>query len=175
MRSPAMASTLPTAPPQDAQFELSFSPSLELVSTVRKFVSEFYAETIGDPEIGSKLALATHELLDNAVRYSTDGRTSITIRLNRTPVEVGVIIDTRNRTNDAHLGSVREAIDELGAAPDADAHYQVLMRRSAKRTDGSGLGLGRIRAEGDMALSYSIEADVLELRAEARFATRGRK
>jgi anti-sigma regulatory factor (Ser/Thr protein kinase) len=155
--------------PADADFELTFSPSLHLVSTVRKFVSEFYAETIGDSEIGSKLALATHELLDNAVRYSVDGRTSLRIRLQRKPADVNVTIDTRNRAVVSHLDAVREAINELTAAPDAEQHYQLLMRRSAKRTDGSGLGLGRIRAEGDMALSYRIDADVVELRAEARF------
>jgi hypothetical protein len=160
-------------PLPEAEFELTFSPSLALVSTVRRFVSEFYAETIGDPEIASKLALATHELLDNGARYSLDGRSSLRIRLERTPKDVAVTIETRNRAVDAHLSSARVALDELAAAPDADAHYQILMRRSATRVHGSGLGLGRIRAEGDMAVSYRIEADVLELRAEARFAAGG--
>jgi anti-sigma regulatory factor (Ser/Thr protein kinase) len=156
---------------EDADFELTFSPSLRLVSTVRAFVSEFYAETIGDSEISAKLALATHELLDNAVRYSLDGRTSLQIKLQRKPEDINVTINTRNRAVAVHLRAVQEAIDELAAAPDAEAHYLALMKRAKKLARGSsGLGLGRIRAEGDMAISCRIDADLVELCAEARFA-----
>jgi hypothetical protein len=161
------------AAPSDADFELTFSPSLQLVDTVRAFVGQFYAETVGDSEVGAKLALATHELLDNAARYSADGRTSIRIRLERTPAHVDVTIATRNRALGPHLSTVRTALDEIAAEPDAEVYYQRLMRKRMKRSDGSGLGLGRIRAEGDMALSYQIDVDVLELRAEGRFAAGG--
>ena len=67
---------------------------------------------------------------------------------------------------------MRVALDELAAAPDADAHYQTLMRRSAKRVDGSGLGLGRVRAESGMVVSYEVDNDAVHVRAQARFAGR---
>jgi len=65
---------------------------------------------------------------------------------------------------------LRATLDEVIAAPDAQAHYLTLMRRTAKRVDGSGLGLGRVRAESEMQLTYTIEGENVLLRAEMRLA-----
>lgn len=154
---------------EDAYFELSFSPNVQLVSTVRRFVSEFYTQALVSEDITSRVAVATHELLENAVRYSVDGNTTIRIGIKVVSSRIRVAIDTCNRANDATLVTLRHTLDELIAAPDAEAHYQVLMRRSMKRVDGSGLGFGRVWAESGMRVSYRVEGDVVRIRAEANF------
>src|SRR5215217_7663315 len=63
----------------DARFELAFSPNMRLIAVVRRFVSEFYNQVLSDPETTSRLTLASHELLENAVKYSFDGNTCIQI------------------------------------------------------------------------------------------------
>lgn len=64
----------------------------------------------------------------------------------------------------------REALEGVVTASDANAHYLTLVRRAAKRTDGgSGLGLGRIRAEAGLEVSYVIEGDMLTIRVEGNF------
>jgi hypothetical protein len=113
--------------------------------------------------------VATHELLENAVRYAVDGATHVRIDVHREDAGTLVTIDTRNRAGEANRNSLASVVDEISSAGDPQACYQALMRRSAKRSDGSGLGLGRIRAESDMAISYRIEGDTVHLRAEARF------
>jgi hypothetical protein len=154
----------------EAFFELSFSPNGSLVSTVRRFVEEFYDQILADGELVSKLAVATHEILENAVRYSSDGNTNIRVGVARESSDrVRVAISTKNKSNPKHLAALTATIDEMASAPDAGVYYQMLMRRSAKRTDGSGLGLGRIHAETDMTLSYRIDEDNVHLCAEARF------
>lgn len=156
---------------EDAYFELSFSPNVRLVPTVRRFVSEFYSESVESGEVTSQLAVATHELLENAVRYSIDGNTAIRVGIKRLGPKVNVTIDTHNRAAAASIDTLRRTLDELRDAADPDAHYQVLMRRSAKRTDGSGLGFGRVRAESGMAVSYEIENETVHVRAQALFET----
>jgi hypothetical protein len=151
----------------DAYFELAFSPCGRLVSKVRRFVEEFYAEVFADADVSERVAIATHELLENGARYSVDGQANLRIKVTSGPEAVTISIVTCNRASSENIATLRAALDELAQEPDARAHYQTLMRRSAKRTDGSGLGLGRIRAEGDMKLQYSIQDDIVTLRAEA--------
>ncbi|MCW5831997.1 MAG: ATP-binding protein [Labilithrix sp.] len=157
----------------DALFELRFAPSVALVSTVRRFVSDFYDELLKDRDASHRLGMATHEMLENAVHYSSDHRSELVVSLHRVNGQFLVTIRTTNRATDERLSKVRRALDEVVTAPDPMDLYNQLVRRAAKRTDGgSGLGLGRIRAEADLALSYSIEGDTLVLTAEGRFPPR---
>jgi hypothetical protein len=158
-------------PGEDAFFALSFSPNVKLVGTVRRFVGQFYAEVLADPDATSQLAVATHELLENAVRYSADGNTSVRIGVARHDDTLHVSLETCNRASANNLETIATALHDIASAPDADAHYQKLMRLTAKREGASGLGLGRVRAETGMALTHAIEGDLVFVRAEARFAS----
>jgi hypothetical protein len=136
-------------------FHLAFRPNIALVSTVRRFIGEFYRRVLVDQELSPRLALATHELLENAVAYAIDDETEVRIEI----LEDQLVVKTWNRTLPERLGSVRSAIDEMNAEPDADKYYQQMLIRTSKRTDGSGLGLARIRAESEMRLGYEIDND----------------
>ena len=155
-----------------AHIELSFSPSLHLVSIVRRFVSDFCMQILADAEVASQVGLATHELLENSARYSLDRRSTIRVEVEVDQNEAVVTVETKNSAGSEHLTALRSLVDEISSAPDAFLHYQALMARSMKRTDGSGLGLGRIRAESDMALAYVFDDNVVTLRARARYPQR---
>ena len=157
----------------EALFELRFQPTVALVSTVRRFVSEFYSELLLDADMSHKLAMATHEMLENAVHYSIDRRSELHISYSRNDSVDIVCIKTKNRATEERLAKVRSALDEVVNAPDVAELYNQLVRRAAKRRDGgSGLGLGRIRAEADLTLSYAIEGDTIVVTAEGRFQPR---
>lgn len=153
----------------DAYVELSFSPTVRLVTTVRRFVENFYNEVLGDADVTARLTLATHELLENAVRYSLDGHTSIRIGVERRDGNVHVSIDTKNRAPSEHIQTLSVILDEIARATDPGEHYQEMMRRSSLQAQGSGLGLGRIRAESGMQMSYRVEGDLVSLTARAEF------
>ena len=159
-----------------AYFELAFSPNVELVSTVREFVHTFYKRVLADEVLTSRMALATHEMLENAVKYAADGSSRLFVQVERQdPGGVIVAINTRNRANPAHLADLKKMFDELRAASDPMEYYQTLMRRSAKRTHGSGLGLGRIRAEADMELEFQlIDGDIVSVWARTSHALKPR-
>ncbi|MBX3229271.1 MAG: hypothetical protein KIT84_18380 [Labilithrix sp.] len=151
-------------------FELRFRPTVALASTVRRFVAEFYRELLSDADVSHRLAMATHEMLENAVHYSIDQRSELVISARRVEGELVVAIRTKNRATTERLEKVRLHLDEVLGASDASAMYTRLMHRAAKRTDGgSGLGLGRIRAEADLALSYAIDGDTIAVTAEGHF------
>jgi hypothetical protein len=152
--------------PGSAYVELNFRPNVQLVSVVRRFVSEFYQRTLGDPDGSSRVALATHELLENAVKYSKDGETTIRIEVSATGTPRPVTIMLRNRAEESHIASIREIVDGVAAATDAFAYYQQLLLTKAKKREGSGLGLARICAEGEMKITYRVDGeDTVELLA----------
>ncbi|HEY5922084.1 MAG TPA: DUF6272 family protein [Kofleriaceae bacterium] len=145
-------------------FHLVFRPNIKLVSTVRRFTGEFYRRVLVDQELASRLALATHELLENAVAYANDAETAIRIEIEGDLLSV----KTWNRAAQDRVNDIRSSIDEVMAAPDPDAYYQSQMTAASKRKEGSGLGLARIRHEAEMNLSYEIENDKVCVRAVAK-------
>ncbi len=151
--------------PDLAYFEMSFSPSDELISLVRRFVGTFYLRVLSDPDLASRVALATHELLENAVRYSADGVALVRMEIRSPQTAPLVEIRTRNRAAKQHTSVLANRIDEMNSLGDPFKFYQQLMRKSAKDGIRGGLGLGRIAAEAEMTISCEILDNVVEVRA----------
>lgn len=145
-------------------FHLVFRPNIKLVSTVRRFTGEFYRRVLVDQELASRLALATHEMLENAVTYANDEETAIRIEVEGDLLSVR----TWNRAAPERLSALKSSIDDVMAAPDPDHYYQEQMLIAAKRNNGSGLGLARIRNEAEMNLSYELDNDRVCIRAVAK-------
>ena len=68
-----------------------------------------------------------------------------------------------NQAVDAYL----DHPDEMNLVADADEYYQLMLNKTAYRTDGSGLGLARIRAEAEMSITYEVMNEHLHIKAIA--------
>lgn len=156
---------------QPAYFQVAFRPNITLISTVRRFVSEFYLRILTDHELASRLTLATHELLENAVNYAADGETSIRIEV----LDEALVITTSNRATAEQRAAVEKLVADLNNAADVDDYFQQLLVETAKRPLGSGLGLARIRAEADMDIALTIEGDNVHVSATAHKLEEGHK
>src|SRR5262245_17627316 len=121
--------SLPSSKAPSAHFELSFVPTAELVSVVRRFVTGFYDRML-DGDTAARLAMATHELLENTVKYSTDGRASMSIDLQPDGGDSVLSICTRNRARAEDVALLARMLDEMGAAEDSQHYYQALLRRN---------------------------------------------
>jgi hypothetical protein len=148
-------------------FELRFRPSTDLISVVRGFVEEFYMKVMDDPGVASRLALATHELLENAAKYSTDGEAAIHVEVRRSTVYVRAC----NRAAPAQIDLLRRCFDEISAAPNARELYARMLQRTAVLASGSGgVGLARIWAESEMAIRLEVTGDQVAIHAEGALA-----
>jgi two-component sensor histidine kinase len=146
-------------------FHLRLSPRLDAITAVRRFVSEFYAPVLNDDDLTSRMALATHELLENAVKYAASGEAELDIAVEPGAEGDCVVIRTSNRATPERLRVAIDAFAEMSRNEDPFVYYQQVMRRSARRQEGSGLGLARIRAEAEMALSCDVADERLTITA----------
>lgn len=148
--------------------EMHFSPTIEIISLVRQFVSSFYERSLVDPETTSRVALATHELLENACKYSIDGETKIRIELGAGRSTIRIRLT--NRASQEHIASLQEQFAMMNQFPDPADYYRRMMVAAVRRNDGSGLGLARLRAEADMVLAMEVDGDRLSIVADTTLA-----
>jgi hypothetical protein len=152
---------------REAYFTLTFSPGVELVSTVRRYVTEFYETILGDADVASRVGLATHELLENAVKYgpAEAGEASLCVFVAGKPGNRSVSVQTKNRATNADITALQDILERFQTG-DRDEVYQEIIRASAV-TDASksGLGIARVCVEGEMQISAAIEDGVVSIDA----------
>jgi hypothetical protein len=141
-------------------FELNGNLTVEDVPDVRRFVERLHRRISSDDDVG-RVAMATHELLENAVKFSADGETSLRVELD--PSQVA--ITTRNRAKPEHLDELQQIARELSESIDPMLFYLELMRRTRARP--GGLGLGRVAAEGGMTIELALDGEIVQIRAQA--------
>ena len=136
-------------------FGLQIQPRSRMVSIVRRFVEESFEKIVGDPEAVFRVSLAVHELLENAAKYAVGDKMDLAVHFESNGA--GPIIKLTNQTTPEHIERLRACISEIQASDHPAALYQDMMRRTFGVRDESGLGLARIRAEGELNLSLKIE------------------
>jgi hypothetical protein len=148
--------------------ELRFSPSWALISDVRRFVDVFFRRTLEDSDAASRVALAAHELLENATKYSVDGEARLRLEVEPAEPTPRLSIHVSNRTNPDEIERLEKRFAAMTEEPDAFRYYQQLLRSARGRRDRAGLGLARIQAEADVALSLEVEGDIVHIRGRTQ-------
>jgi hypothetical protein len=152
-------------------FDMCFAPTTRIVSVVRRFVLSLYERILEDSEVSAQLALATHELLENAVKYNIDDETLLRVSVvpqSESLSDMTVTIRTRNRATPENLHSAQRIITRVKEAQDPFLFYQELMMNSVMMPEGSGLGLARIRAETELKIDFVIDGDTIEIVAQTQ-------
>ena len=140
---------------QTLRFGLQIQPKSRMVSIVRRFVEESFEKMVGDPDTVFRVSLAVHELLENAAKYAVGDKTGLSVHFD--PDGPTASIKLTNETTPEHIARLRASIDEIQASTEPFLLYQTLMRRTFGVPEESGLGLVRIRAEGELNLSLEID------------------
>ncbi|HEV8247558.1 MAG TPA: ATP-binding protein [Polyangiaceae bacterium] len=148
---------------------LRFRPHADHVANVSRFVADLCRTFIHDDDALSRLQLAVYELMENVVKYTSSGDGQFQLELTRNGSGCVVRLETHNQADQAHRSDLVQRMDALTSAHDPLSHYDAEIAASARRPFGSGLGLVRIRAEGEMIMNYSIEGDQVVVRVEAAF------
>ena len=156
-----------------AAIRLDFVPEMRLIWRTSRYVRDFYGNVLADPDACARVMLTAHELLENAAKYSADGHGQLETDVVERDGQYYVRIAISNQASADRLTELRRFFDESGRTPDPIALYDQMIARTAQRTDGSGLGLARIRAEGEMTLTHAIEGDTVTIVAETPVRLKG--
>ncbi len=114
--------------------------------------------------------MVAHELVENVVKYSAGGMCELSVEVAVADAVRIVRIETSNEVGAEEAEQLERFLVELQDAEDPVAFYDRTIQASAKRRQGSGLGLARIRAEGEMELSHRIAGGRINIVAEAALA-----
>jgi hypothetical protein len=131
---------------------LRMKPPWVFIDEIRRFVESFCACACTGANRESHLALAVHELMQNAVPNSHDEEVDLMLEVD--PAADRVEVAVTNRGSDAEYHALVERIRGMNDEPDALRHYVAAMRESPTHVRG-GLGLARIRFECQLELSVS--------------------
>jgi anti-sigma regulatory factor (Ser/Thr protein kinase) len=148
-------------------FELMGRLTPHDVPDVRRLVENVHRRIVDNGDDVSRLALVTHELLENAVKYSADGTASLRIELFDGR---DVVITTRNRARRDDVKELLSIAADIQAISEPQAVYLELMKRAPNAR--GGLGLGRVVVDGAMKIVIDVDGDVLEVRARMMLTER---
>jgi hypothetical protein len=156
-----------------AAVHLSFRPQVRLINSTREAVIAFFGPLLGDPDATGRAAMATHELLENAFKYSLDGQCSVEVTMIERNDHNHLTVRVTNRCTPSGAAEVRRLVDLLHHARDPDVVYGELLELSVLREVGSGLGLARIHTECRMDLACAATDERVSVTASMRVSQGG--
>jgi len=137
-----------------------------LVSVTRRFVEESLGRFVDDRSLISRVAMAAHELLENAAKYAADRNADLSVTVEGPEGAGTITLRLSNQTSTGHLSRLRDAFVELNNCSDPMTLYVDVMRRNAQRPSASGVGLARILAEGEMKLGLTVTGETATIVAQ---------
>jgi hypothetical protein len=140
--------------------ELSFHPTIQTIGVVRRTIMTLCEPTI-DRDASSRVALATHELLENVLRHSLDGDTILTVRAYEGP-HARITVTTYSRATPAKIAELKAFTAQMAQSKPDEFYLAVMMSRANTEDDG-GLGLARVYAEAEMSLDVQSDGDTVKV------------
>lgn len=139
---------------------LQFQPLWDYVDEVREFCSRFVARGFGN-DVAQQIGMIVYELVDNAVRYGDDKE--LVLRIERS--EDSIVVCVANATTDERAARLRSVLGEMSNLPAAEAYTRALSRSTTLPDKESGLGLPRVRYEGQAELQLDTAPGRVSLMA----------
>jgi hypothetical protein len=144
---------------------LRLAPPWAFIDEVRKFVQAFCGSACPGADREAHIALAVHELMQNAVSVSSEGEVALDLEID--PDADRVVVQVANACTPAAAAALQARIDRMNREPDALKQYLRTMAESPPAVRG-GLGLARVRFESQLDLDARFDAGWVTVRASGK-------
>jgi anti-sigma regulatory factor (Ser/Thr protein kinase) len=145
----------------DAILFLRMQPSWREIDEIRHFVESFCASTCPETERQEQLALAAHELVQNAIANAVTPDVELRLEVDRATERVTVSVSNQARADQIEV--LRDRLDKTLAHADPLEGYVAAMRDDPESR--GGIGLARIRFEAALELALDVEGERVTVRA----------
>ena len=145
----------------DAILFLRMQPSWREIDEIRHFVESFCASTCPETERQEQLALAAHELVQNAIANAVTPDVELRLEVDRATERVTVSVSNQARADQIEV--LRDRLDKTLAHADPLEGYVAAMRDDPESR--GGIGLARIRFEAALELALDVEGERVPVRA----------
>jgi hypothetical protein len=147
--------------------QVRFQPMWRYIDGIREFCGFFTRTTFDDPEVGDRIGVVVHELVENAIRYSSRNESSLLhLAVYSRDEEIEVVV--ANSAEESRVKEFEKIFEKINQGDALDAYSWAMQRARGLPEDQSGLGLPRIRYEGRMSLSMTVDNNVVSVRAKGK-------
>jgi anti-sigma regulatory factor (Ser/Thr protein kinase) len=142
-------STAAEAAPRAGIVELfiRMNPPWVFIDEIRRFVESFCSCASIGADREAQVALAVHELMQNAVPHANGHEVELDLELD--PVAGHIVVRVTNASGDEEYAALVARIEAMYREPDALRSYLRTMKEHPTTARG-GLGLARVRFEAQM-------------------------
>lgn len=149
---------------------IQFAPTSGCLGSIVSVVTDFCRNVVDDPGIKFAFQLAAYELTENLVKYSTGGLSSLRIEVASSVRGPEIVLTTANEAPADRIADAATRLQAIEQAEDPIAHFDQLVTESLSTPTESRLGLGRLRAEGELTLSHDVKDGslIIQVRRLAR-------
>lgn len=133
---------------------LRMKPPWVFVDEIRRFVESFCSCACPGQSRESQVALAVHELMQNAIPQAGGEDVDLTLQVDPQANRIEVAVS--NPCSEEQFQDLHARVERLNSEPDALRSYLRAMSEAPATTRG-GLGLARVRFEAQLELSVQRE------------------
>jgi anti-sigma regulatory factor (Ser/Thr protein kinase) len=140
---------------------LRMQPTWVVIDDIRRFVSTFCLNVCPAAAREEQIALATHELVQNAIANAATPDIEVKLEVDRSHERVVVSVSNLARAD--QIAVLRTRLDRTQAHPDALEGYVAAMREDPESR--GGIGLARIRFEAGLDLALEVDGERVTIHA----------
>ena len=149
----------------EAVLFLRMQPSWVVVDDIRQFVESFCANACPEAEREEQLALATHELVQNAIANAATPDIELKLEVDRASERVSVSVSNHARADQIEV--LRSRLDKAQSYANPLEGYVAAMREDPDSR--GGIGLARIRFEAALDLALDVQGERVTICAAGPF------
>ena len=150
----------------DAVLFLRMQPSWVVVDDIRHFVETFCANACPGADREEQLALATHELVQNAIANAVSEDIELRLEVDTAGGRVGIAVSNDARSDQIEI--LRTRLERNRAHANPLQGYLAAMREDPNSR--GGIGLARIRYEAALELELQVRGERITVHASGPLA-----